>query len=207
MEKNNIATSSKRDQIVIAARKLFLKNGYKATSMDAIVKEAAISKPTLYNHFHNKEQLFAQIACGMCDEYCASHCSSEDLDEQEMTPELILKKIGQIFLNQMILNPEGRAMLRMAISESPQFPELGQSIWDTGLNRLNLSLSSHLDQFNQKKILHVPDPDSAAKQFLGLVSGPYLLPVMLGTQAPPKSEDVDAIIEQAITVFMAGYQD
>jgi len=206
--KKNKTLPSKRDLIVIAASKLFLRDGYKATSIDAIVREAGVSKPTLYSHFQNKELLFAKIACGMCNEYCDIHCDP-DVDSQpelDASPEVVLKKVGQIFLNQMVLQPQGLAMLRMALSESPQFPELGQSLWETGPNRLKLFLSGYLAEFNRREILNVPDPNRAALQFIGLAAGPYLLPILLGVQTPPQSEDLNQILDQAIAVFLEGYR-
>ena len=41
----------KRAQILAAAQELFLANGYKRTSMEAIRAAADVSKPTLYTHY------------------------------------------------------------------------------------------------------------------------------------------------------------
>lgn len=48
---------SKRDQIVSVAQKLFYQNGFHATGIDRIIKEAGVSKKTLYNHFKSKDEL------------------------------------------------------------------------------------------------------------------------------------------------------
>ena len=49
--------NSKRDQIVSVAQKLFYQNGFHATGIDRIIKEAGVSKKTLYNHFKSKDEL------------------------------------------------------------------------------------------------------------------------------------------------------
>lgn len=48
---------SKREQIVSVALKLFYQHGFHATGIDRIIKEAKVSKKTLYNHFKSKDEL------------------------------------------------------------------------------------------------------------------------------------------------------
>jgi AcrR family transcriptional regulator len=48
---------SKREQIISVAQKLFYQNGFHATGIDRIIKEAGVSKKTLYNHFRSKDEL------------------------------------------------------------------------------------------------------------------------------------------------------
>jgi AcrR family transcriptional regulator len=46
----------------MAAMTLFLRDGLRATSMEAIAAEAGIAKGTLYGVFKNKEEVFAAVA-------------------------------------------------------------------------------------------------------------------------------------------------
>ncbi len=48
---------SKRDIIVATALQLFYRYGFHATGIERIVKEAGVSKKTLYNHFKSKDEL------------------------------------------------------------------------------------------------------------------------------------------------------
>ncbi len=51
-----------REQVIIeAAKKLFFSRGYLKTTMDDIALEAEISKPTVYQHFKNKDDLFFSL--------------------------------------------------------------------------------------------------------------------------------------------------
>ncbi|MFN4233290.1 MAG: TetR/AcrR family transcriptional regulator [Bacteroidia bacterium] len=47
----------KKEQIIIQAFELFMKNGIKSMTMDDIAKNMAISKKTLYQYFSNKDEL------------------------------------------------------------------------------------------------------------------------------------------------------
>src|SRR5437016_14426126 len=60
--RQNRRTQQTREQIRVAAHRLFLQQGYLATSIDAILAEAGISsKETLYRHYASKEELFIDV--------------------------------------------------------------------------------------------------------------------------------------------------
>jgi len=48
-----------RDQIVVAATRLFYGEGIRSASMDAIAEKAGVTKKTLYYHFTSKDELVA----------------------------------------------------------------------------------------------------------------------------------------------------
>lgn len=50
-----------RDKILAAALSLFSKNGYKGTSLTDIAKVVGIQKPSIYNHFKSKEEIYLTI--------------------------------------------------------------------------------------------------------------------------------------------------
>lgn len=50
-----------REGILEAARKRFLRFGVPKTTMDEVAREAGCSRTTLYSHFRNKEDLYAQL--------------------------------------------------------------------------------------------------------------------------------------------------
>jgi AcrR family transcriptional regulator len=49
-------------KIIVTAKRLFMQRGYRAVSVNDIVHQAEITKPTLYYHFTDKEELFVQMA-------------------------------------------------------------------------------------------------------------------------------------------------
>ena len=48
-----------REQIVVAATRLFYGEGIRAVSMDAVAEKAGVTKKTLYYHFTSKDELVA----------------------------------------------------------------------------------------------------------------------------------------------------
>lgn len=56
-----MAESDKRAEILRAARFLILKQGLRATTMEAIAAEARVAKPTLYKYYGDKSAVFEAI--------------------------------------------------------------------------------------------------------------------------------------------------
>ena len=50
-----------RERLVSTARKLFGRDGYEATSVEAVLREARVAKGSLYHHFENKPALFDAV--------------------------------------------------------------------------------------------------------------------------------------------------
>jgi TetR/AcrR family transcriptional regulator len=66
MARGRAATyDDQRGLILHRAAALFAKNGYAATSMNAVAEACGFSKPTLYHYFRDKDALLASI----CDEH------------------------------------------------------------------------------------------------------------------------------------------
>lgn len=52
---------SKKQHIIAVASQLFAKYGYQGTSIDLVVREAGVSKPTVYNNFPSKQALLQAL--------------------------------------------------------------------------------------------------------------------------------------------------
>lgn len=59
---------AKRDAILDAASRLFMRKGYEATSVRDVAKEAGISQATLYHYMRSKPEILAAIHNVMADE-------------------------------------------------------------------------------------------------------------------------------------------
>ena len=61
-ESNNNQEKHKRDAILRSAKKLFMEQGYRNTSVRQIVKDADTSMGNLYFHFKNKLEIVTVIS-------------------------------------------------------------------------------------------------------------------------------------------------
>ena len=56
--KQDIVTEFRNAEILEAARKVFAKNGFSGTSVEAIAQEAGIAKGTLYLYYNSKQEIY-----------------------------------------------------------------------------------------------------------------------------------------------------
>ena len=57
-----------RDEVLAAASRVFAKNGFHPTSLDAVAEEAGFSRGAVYYNFSDKEQLFLELLDRRCAE-------------------------------------------------------------------------------------------------------------------------------------------
>ena len=62
-----MAQKSKRNYIVETALPLFLEHGFIGTSIDLVVRQSGVSKPTVYNHFPDKIALMLAAVENWCE--------------------------------------------------------------------------------------------------------------------------------------------
>ncbi|NOG96398.1 MAG: TetR/AcrR family transcriptional regulator [Ignavibacteriae bacterium] len=63
----------KRREILLAAVDLFARNGFENTKLDDIAEASEFGKGTLYNYFHNKEEIYFASIKQIFDDYCEMH--------------------------------------------------------------------------------------------------------------------------------------
>lgn len=63
----SLSASTREDQLLDIARRLFANRGFHATSLRDIAEEADISKAALYYHFPNKDELYERVVIQSLD--------------------------------------------------------------------------------------------------------------------------------------------
>src|SRR5881392_2959521 len=95
--------------ILRGARRAFLAGGFGAVTMDAVAREASVSKATVYAHFHSKEELFGAVIAHVSERRFHGF-SVDTLDPRDI--EMSLTTIAARFLD-LILSPEAIAVNRI----------------------------------------------------------------------------------------------
>ena len=103
-----------------AARKLFLRDGFAQTSMDAIAAEIGISKRTLYSRHPGKAALFEAIVLDVVNTGL-SNIVTEQLSGKTPRDKLLALslRILEVATDPLIISLE-----RVVVGESWQFPKL-----------------------------------------------------------------------------------
>jgi AcrR family transcriptional regulator len=201
--KKTPAALSERKHLAIqqAGTDIFLLHGYASATMDMIAAQAGVSKQTVYNHFESKEGLFKAIVEDLTATLMAPLAVR---DAAKSMPEQALRALGRDFLA-LMLRPSSLALYRLIVAESARFPELGGEIYAVGAGRLLAMLSDYLSRETRNGRLSVSEPELAAEQFIGMLSGRVQLRALLGVGPAPDERDIRRRADHAVTSFLALY--
>lgn len=192
---------AKREQILEGAKRVFLRLGFDAASMNDITREAGVSKGTIYVYFQNKEDLFvAMIEMereGFLRAMRTVLANSENVEKG-------LYEFGVTFLEHMTDEKVVTAM-RTVLGVRERMPALCSRFF-RGPQNLRTVLHDYLERAMALGTLEIDDLDLAAGQYLDLVSGSFFKFRLFGTMAEaPSRQEIDRVIRGAIKVFMAAY--
>ncbi|HYH38951.1 MAG TPA: TetR/AcrR family transcriptional regulator [Azospirillum sp.] len=192
---------SKPAQILEAAGKLFLENGYGAVSMDNVAKTANVSKATLYAHFRSKDELFAaMVACECRDQMGALTC--EEVSRMEVADALRL--VGRRFMR-LVLSGKALAAYRVVVAEAHRFPELARAFYESGPAVSHAQLAAYLREADRRGALSIPDVNLATEQFFGLLKAHIHTRFILCIESNISEAELERFLEAAVSLFTKGY--
>ncbi|MDA3919759.1 MAG: TetR/AcrR family transcriptional regulator [Salinisphaera sp.] len=192
--------SLKSEQVLDAAKRLFIEHGFGATSMDAIARAAGVSKATVYAHHDSKQALFAATARRECRRVVGEMAIADGA--QHLDLETALTRIGRSFIK-AILSEETMALLRMVIAEVARFPEIGHIFYTSAPRQTQIDVTRYLQRARERGLIQAADCELAAIQFLGMLRGDALIAGLLGEH--PSQRDNERVITAAVSTFVARY--
>ncbi len=200
MEINTLNRSQqKRMQIIQAATVLFIEQGFAATSMDKIAKQAGVSKQTVYSHFNDKENLFIETITA----YCEASDFNEELFHADETLEQNLLRVARSFIG-LILSEGANKAYSTCVAHKEEYPELGKRFYEVGPLQVCAQVEACIECIRERKLLNIPDSRFATIQLLGMVQGDWKMRHALG-QAKPGDMPSDAYILDCINRFIKAY--
>lgn len=198
---SSLEASPKRAAILAAGARLFMAGGYALVSMDAVAKEAGVSKATLYAHFAGKEALFGAIVGERCARIAAQ---AESLASGAASADGALREMGRLWMR-FLLEPDSIAIHRTVIAECARFPDLAATFYAAGPGAGRAWLMRRLAEEQRHGRLRADaDPGVAADHLMGLMRGELYLRTMLGGPTPGHAAS-DSVVDQAVEVFLRAY--
>src|SRR5215208_2067401 len=194
-------TVGKAEAVLAAAERAFLAQGFGAVSMDAIAREAGVSKATVYAHFANKEELFGAVIARLSERRFHGF-SAEALDPIDI--EVSLLTIATRFLD-LVLSPEAIALNRIIIAEVIRFPALGAVFWSAGPERTRGQIEGFLRRAAAAGSLSIANPRLAAEQFIALARGDLYLRSLLRLENPGDPAGLQEAAEHTVVTFLRAF--
>jgi AcrR family transcriptional regulator len=185
--------SGLREKILATAKSLFIQHGYHGLAMRQIAEALDVSKPALYYHFKDKEQLFLAILRLYLDEMETA------IDRITAQPVTSREKIRDFMKYILAQPPEQRAIIRLASQEMGQLSDPARKSFETiyqekFIGKIEAMLISGMEHGEFIAVR----PEVATWTLLGIMY-PYFYPANTGDGGLPED-----IIQQIITVYMDG---
>ena len=200
--KQNPEDSVKRARILEVAAQMFLEQGFSRVSMDAIAEAAPVSKPTLYSHFKDKEDLFIAVIAPRCQ---AMFQSFEKRIATEDRIEDALYQIGIGFMD-LVLSPEAISVHRTILGETQAFPALGQLFYETGPKKSLEILSAYLKKKQEEGQIKETDPVAAASMFISMLKGFPHMQILLGVRKTVSQKERENHVRYVVEIFLNGHR-
>lgn len=192
----------KSSEILAAARELFLRDGFSATSIDAIASTAGVSKATVYSNFADKNALLVALLAAVTAE--ATDILRRTTAGLEGDGDLRARFIAVgTALVTGVLRPEVLSLRRLAIAQASTFPTAVTEYWRQGPAATVELLAAHLERMHDEGELAVPDTREAATQFAYALVGPLQDRALLAPDEPaPTTADVASHVEATVDAFL-----
>lgn len=149
----------KRASIINAALKEFARNGYEKASTNEIIKEAEISKGSLFNYFNSKKELYLFLF-DYIQEIINKIYAEVDWNETDLFERM--RQIGLIKFKIMKQYPQAFDFLKNAANESApevksEIDAIGQKLIGSGLGLgyKNIDLTKFRGDMEMEKMMNI----------------------------------------------------
>ncbi len=160
---------ARRQQIIAAARRAFVLNGFHATSMQDILREADLSAGAIYRYFRSKDDIVAAIAVVALDDLrrgFAGVAASDDLAPLDRAFDPIFDQVEKL------MSEPGMARIALQVwSEALRSPYISSMVAESYRDVL-ATLARFVQRYQEAGLIDDRiDPAKVARFLLGACQG------------------------------------
>lgn len=186
------------ENILSAARTIFLEHGFSGASMDNVAQLAEVSKSTLYARYPDKSALFEAVAkdrlkswwIDMPRDVLPAHFSAGE--------RLLRRGLGML---RMLRLPEVAAFNVLMASEVARFPHLAQAFRRDGYEPLIELIAADIKAAAEIGGWSANDPAGVAESFVATLHGWHMAS---DPNAPLTEDDCVAFVSRLVGIFLTG---
>lgn len=192
----------KRQAILRHARKAFVSEGYAATRIEPIAREAGVSTATLYALFDGKAQLFSAVIEDAADDFSRQMAGIRTIEGDARQQLVSFAEAYAGFMS----DPFVRAVFRLVMAERPRFQAVARRFFDRGQAAFGATLIGILKVQSEAGALRPIDrPSWAAGHLMGMIEHPvFFVPLVTGDEIKVRRNNAE-IVEDAVYTFMARF--
>ncbi len=188
------------DEILDAALTLFETQGFAATTVEQIARQAGLSKGAVYLYFPSKdavlEGLVRRAITPLTDE------AARMLRSHSGDPRPVLARLAQV-LRAGMADEHTLAIPKLVIREAVGKPELAAMYRDAVIDRVMPALTSLISQGVAGGYIRPVDPELTVRTILGPILMHLLLADVFGVQ-PEGGLRLDDLIDNHLSILFAG---
>jgi len=190
---------TKEKRILDAALTVFSETGYTGASMDAIAHQAGVSKPTLYEYFGAKDQLFSAMLQPQGDDILKTFSEPAETG-----------MVAQLYAfawkyAELVLRPDLLSLARLVIGEVQRFPQISPAYQAAGPDKLLHGMIDFLSELKQRGELCFDDAELAAQDLWGLILSAPRNQALHDPANVPDHKTLVRYINNGLRVFLKAY--
>lgn len=192
----------KRHAILRHARKAFVSDGYAATKIEPIARDAGVSTATLYALFDGKAQLFSAVIDDAAGDFARQMARIRTVDGDARRQ---LSSFALAYADFMS-DPFVRAVFRLVMAERPRFQAVALRFFEKGRAEFGATLIGILVSLSKSGALApIERPSWAAGNLMGMIEHPvFFVPLVTGDEIQVRRTNAE-IVDDAIETFLARY--
>ncbi|BDZ48993.1 hypothetical protein GCM10025867_12340 [Frondihabitans sucicola] len=195
-------SAAKRSAILLAARDLFMTEGFERTSVDAVAAAAGVSKRTIYDYFGDKSTILLRVVESAAASLLASvtEAADEELGPVSEAPETLEASLIRFVarISDTTMGSDAYSSLRRLVStEAAHLPVLRDQ-WDT--REPETLLAEYFTTFERIGLLRLAKPLTAADHF-----GALTFRLLQDEADAPKARRHE-IVADGVQAFLRAYR-
>lgn len=189
---------AKQRAILEAARSLLFRGGPHELSMEAVAREARVSKVTVYARYANRDALLDAVIREQANSL---------MDSLKLTPEDptsvrgALCRFGEQLLA-FVLGEEHQGFLRLVLASPGASGPLLERIYRTGPEATNRQLEYWMAEAHDSGLLNAPDPQASTELLIGMLLGVELIRLLYGQPPRVTGEAMEAHVAKVVEQFL-----
>jgi AcrR family transcriptional regulator len=193
----------KRQAIIEAAQRVFLRHGYTDTSVDAIAAESGVSKQTIYNHFGDKKNLFLAVINEARTDVARTGQQRFEAEIKEVGDlEVDLRAAAMLWID-LMLDETVAGLRRIVLAEYVRHPELINE-WARP-DILEGELTQEIEKHVQQGHLDIDDMPRAAHQLVLLTAVEAIQQSRNGLRRLSPAE-IEKIVDDGVGMWLRCYR-
>ncbi|MFQ3546129.1 TetR/AcrR family transcriptional regulator [Halobacillus rhizosphaerae] len=162
-----------QEAIINAGLKCFASYGYSHTSLANIADEVGIKKPSLYNHFNSKNDIFLSVLASVGDREI-DYLSSLEATAEQQSIEKRLHQLYKRYIQHLSESMEGLFFKRVTFFPPEEFAQDIRQMFTKVESKMNELLCPIMEQGKKDKALRSLPTETLTSAYYTLIDGLFL---------------------------------